>query len=80
MSQKHSTSVTSDPEEQEYVVYPILEGTDWREHGPGHEFCEDMDCPCHEDQDAIGKLNGYYQDGLVSAEDADNIYRGKTLR
>jgi hypothetical protein len=61
-------------------VYPILEGTDYREHTPGHPFCADPSCPCHEDADAINELHGYYQDGLVSAQDADHIYRGKTLR
>jgi len=63
----------------EYYVYPVLEGSDYREHTPDHPFCGDMSCPCHEDQANIDKLNGHYQDGLVSQQDADNIYRGKTL-
>jgi len=64
----------------EYYVYPVLEGSDYREHCPGHEFCDDLSCPCHEDQDNIDQLDGYYQQGLVSSQDADNIYRGQTLR
>ena len=72
---------TDNDEIEEYYVIPILDGTDYREHTPDHPFCDDVEgCPCHEDQEAIEELNGYYQDGLVSASDADNIYRGKTLR
>ena len=42
--QKHASAVPED----EYYVYPILEGTDYRIHTPEHPFCEDMTCPCHE--------------------------------
>ena len=77
---RHSQPVQTDTEEEEQYVYPILDGTDWREHCPGHEFCTDMSCPCHQDPDNLDELNEYYQEGLVSAQDADNIYRGKTLR
>lgn len=44
-----------------------------------HDFCFDMTCPCHEDQENISDLGEAYQDGLVSASDADNIYRGKVV-
>lgn len=66
-------------EDQEYYVYPVLEGSDYREHTTDHPFCGDMTCPCHEDQDNIEELNGYHQEGLVSTGDADNIYHGRTL-
>jgi hypothetical protein len=74
-----TTTPTPDPSDDCYV-YPVLEGTDWREHTDGHEFCDDPTCPCKQDQEAIDSLNGYYQDGLVSAADADRIYQGHTLR
>lgn len=63
----------------EYYVYPVLNGTDYREHTPDHPFCGDLSCPCHEDHEAIQELGGYYQDGLVSGSDADNIYHGRTI-
>lgn len=63
----------------EEYIYPILPGTDWREHTPECPFCGDMSCECHEDEELIGELNQQYQDGLVSADDADRIYRGKTI-
>lgn len=47
-------------------------------HTPGH-FCPDMSCPDKEDQDAINQLHAWHQDGLLSDEDRDNIYRGRTL-
>lgn len=42
-------------------------------------FCNEMDCPCHDDQDAINDLNDQYQDGLVTAEERDNIYGGVNI-
>lgn len=66
-------------EEAEYYVYPVLEGTDYRVHTSDSPFCDDPTCPCHEDADAIHTLNDAYQNGLASTEDADNIYRGRTL-
>ena len=59
----------------EYYVYPV----DPIIHTLENPFCDDMSCPCHNDTDAINDLNGYYQDGLVSPEDANRIFRGKTL-
>ena len=76
--QKHAPAMP-DPDE-EYYVYPILDGTDYREHTDDHPFCDDPTCPCKENQDAIGELNGHYQEGLVSSADADRISRGHTLR
>jgi len=52
---------------------------DYTLHTEENPFCNDLSCPCHEDQSKVGKLNNYYQDGLVSAEDADRIFRGKAL-
>jgi hypothetical protein len=65
------------PEEEEYYVIPIF---DQAVHTEDHLFCDDLSCPCHSDQDNINELNGYYQEGLVSSTDADNIYRGRTIR
>lgn len=64
-------------ESEEYYVIPIF---DQPVHTSGHPFCDDMSCPCHEDQGNIDELNSYHQEGLVSTQDADNIYRGKTLK
>lgn len=44
-----------------------------------HQFCTDMSCPCHDDQDEIGLLESFRQDGEVSTDDANRIYRGQTL-
>lgn len=42
-------------------------------------FCYDDNCPDREDQDRVGQVGEWYQEGLVSAEDADNIYHGRTV-
>jgi hypothetical protein len=44
-----------------------------------HMFCSDMTCPCKEDRELIGKLNQQIQDGEASVDDANRIYRGKTV-
>lgn len=48
-------------------------------HTPEHPFCYESDCPCHEDEELIGGLEEYRQDGLVSDQDCDNIYHGRTF-
>jgi len=45
-----------------------------------HMFCTDPNCMDKaDDSPQTQELNGFYQDGLVSAADADNIYHGRTL-
>jgi hypothetical protein len=44
-----------------------------------HTFCDDLLCPCHEDQEAIEQTAQDFTDGLMSIEDADRYYRGKTV-
>lgn len=45
----------------------------------GHLFCPDPLCPCKESQTLIGELAGYVDQGLASVDDANRIYRGKTV-
>jgi len=65
--------------EEEYYVSPVADG-DYFIHSDDHPFCDDMSCPCHEDEDNVQQLGEQFSDGLVSRDDADRIYRGKTLR
>lgn len=72
---------TSDQEDFSHYgdnFIPVLP-VEYSLHTSENPFCEDMSCPCHEDQNAVNTLNGHYQNGLVSREDADRIYRGQTL-
>jgi hypothetical protein len=39
--------------------------------------CDDPDCPCN--SSTIDELQGYYNDGLVSSDDATRIVKGKTI-
>jgi hypothetical protein len=72
---KNKNHATTD---DEYYVVPVIP-VDEAIHTPERPFCDEMECPCHEDQSNIDQLGEYYQDGLVSTGDADRIYRGKML-
>jgi hypothetical protein len=48
-------------------------------HTANRPFCYEDDCPCHEDQELISDLEQDRQDGLVSDQDCDNIYHGRTV-
>lgn len=65
--------------EEEYEVVPttpiIPGGTIHNDIG----FCYDMNHECHENPESIAELQQYHQDGLVSDEDRDRIYQGKTV-
>jgi len=63
----------NDNENYEYTVVPVIQ-TDMSHNDNG--FCNDMTCPCHENQENIGTLNNQYQDGLTSTGDTDRLYRG----
>ena len=57
-------------------VIPIEEGE--MIHTAEHPFCSNPDCFCHEDEEEIAVVNGYYQDGLVTPQEATDIVAGKT--
>ncbi len=57
---------------------PIIHGASL-EHTPDTPFCWDAKCPCHEDQDAIRKVDQAYQGGLITAADATRIIQGRTI-
>lgn len=62
--------------DDEYTVVPVIESP-CIHNNTG--FCYDMGHECHENQDSIQDLQQDHQDGLVSDDDRDNIYRGKTF-
>jgi len=74
-------------QDEEYYVYPVLPGTDYREHTEEHPFCEDFGdeqegrpgCPCHEDEANLQQLQQWYDEGLIGATDGELIYRGRTI-
>lgn len=65
--------------EGEYYVYPIIQGSNYVEHDEDHLFCDDPTCPCHEDQDNLDQLQGWYDNGEIGSVDGDLIYRGRTI-
>jgi hypothetical protein len=42
-------------------------------------FCGNMSHECHENQELITELNQSRLDGEVTAQESNNVYRGKTL-
>ncbi len=66
-------------EDYEYTVMPNVPPTQAIEHTPDRPFCNDPSCPCHEDPEAIGMVNQYYQDGLITADDATRTIKGKQI-
>jgi hypothetical protein len=48
-------------------------------HTDLYPFCDDMACPDKEDQETIGIVGGYVGDGLMTTNEADHYYRGKTI-
>jgi hypothetical protein len=71
-----SNPMQLDPEEEEYDVVPVIPGgTVHNETG----FCYDMAHECHENPDSVAELNQAIRDGELTVDDANNIYRGKTV-
>jgi hypothetical protein len=52
---------------------------EYQEHTAEHPFCHDLSCSCHEDQGAIQETFRYVQDGLLSVDDANRRFRGRTV-
>lgn len=76
--QQHSSSTNDeDDEDEEYYVYPVDPSMGL--HNADHLFCDDPTCPCHEDQDNMATLQGWYDEGLIGESDGKKIYRGQTL-
>jgi len=82
MSQRSNYLIASqeDDEEEEYSTVPDIpyqEGDDLEHNDSG--FCDNMAHECHENQESITDLNNAIVDGLITTDDADLIYRGKTV-
>jgi hypothetical protein len=76
---RNSTSVSTNNDDEEYYVYPTLPGSNYTEHDEDHLFCDDPSCPCHEDEENMGQLQNWYNNGEIGSVDGDLIYRGRTI-
>ncbi|HET8845478.1 MAG TPA: hypothetical protein VFN35_28660 [Ktedonobacteraceae bacterium] len=74
-----NTTSSQSSDDDGYVVYPVLEGTDHREHTQEHPFCSDPTCPCHEDPENLETLQEWYDGGLIGSVDGRHIYHGRTI-
>src|SRR5690349_7441988 len=73
LSRKERPSMSMyDPEDCFLPVIPV----DHAVHTPENPFCDDLTCPCHEDEEAIEMVNEAYQEGLITAQDATDIVKG----
>ena len=66
-----------DPNE-EYVVVPAIPDDRTAIHNESG-FCYDTTHECHENPDSIDDLQTAIVEGTITPEDADRIYRGKTV-
>jgi hypothetical protein len=51
--------------------------TDQLTHTDQHPCCADPDCPCHDELKQ--QLNGYYQEGIITDQDATHILEGRQV-
>ena len=64
----------------EYYVVPVIPYDDESElEHNDYGFCGNMAHECHENPESIEDLNQEVQDGLLTSDDADLIYRDKTV-
>ncbi len=63
-------------DEYKYVFRVDL---DYEDHTEARPFCWEDNCPCHEDQSNLDRLQTWYDEGLIGAVDGDNIYHGRTI-
>ncbi len=70
-------ATTDDDETEELGEEYYVDLVDVPIHTPEHPICDDMTCPCHEDPDNMQALGEAVQEGHVTPEEADRIYRGK---
>jgi hypothetical protein len=48
-------------------------------HTKERPFCDDLDCPCHTDEQTTRQFKEQYDDGLLTAEEVDMTIKGKIL-
>ncbi|HEY7418339.1 MAG TPA: hypothetical protein VH593_24370 [Ktedonobacteraceae bacterium] len=69
-------------DEEEYYVLKqptiFYDEEDYPEHNTSG-FCDNMGHMCHENSESINDLNQAIQNGEITPDDADRIYRGKTV-
>lgn len=53
--------------------------TDYEYHTKENPFCWDADCPCHTDTEAVTHVQREYEQGLLTAEEAERTMKGKML-
>jgi hypothetical protein len=46
-------------------------------HSSQTPFCDDPSCYCHENEDNINMVDGAFQDGIITANEASDIVGGK---
>ena len=75
--QKRPAHMQPQPQPDNFAYIVLVESTYHTEENP---FCfADEHCPCHEDQEAIQRVQQWVQEGLMTPEEATNFIRGRTF-
>ena len=74
---KYTCTYHPDRDPEEVTVVPVndVNGLIHNDYG----FCDDPSCECHENKESIDLLNETVQAGVASPQDADRIYRARTV-
>ncbi len=48
-------------------------------HTQSHPFCSDPTCPCKEDPELLSEVALAVENGLLTAEEATNLVKGKAV-
>ena len=75
--QKRTTHMQPQQRPDNFAYIVLVESTYHAEDTP---FCfADPDCPCHENKEAIERVQQWVQQGLMTPEEATNFILGRTF-
>ncbi len=75
--QKRATPMQPQPRPDNFAYIVLVESTYHTEENP---FCfTDDHCPCHEDQEAIQRVQQWVNEGLMTEDEATNFILGRTF-
>ena len=75
--QKRTAHTQPHPQPDNFAWIVLVDSTYHTEEQP-FCFC-DPDCPCHDDQESIARVNTWVREGLMTEDEATQYILGRTL-